>query len=139
MLQGRALCFASQFSSQLPNDIVQQFVSSSIAVISHPKNAIPCVFASKALKNFCEYSKSAVESYSQPMVQGLTNLIMHSCELSVGDPNATADDNGTILFLDTLNYALKLNESVAAAHERKLTPILLSVWGKFCAGIYFLP
>ena len=75
------------------------------------------------------------------MIQGLANLLA-----AAGGSNPTSSSSSSQelseslagLLLDTLVFAVKLNDQILAQYEHILTPLLLNVWGKFAADMYIV-
>lgn len=74
------------------------------------------------------------------MIQGLANLLATGSQASTSSSSSSIHLSESLagLLLDTLVFAVKLNDQIVAQYEPILTPLLLCVWGNYAADMYIV-
>ncbi|KAJ3272055.1 Importin 9 [Terramyces sp. JEL0728] len=116
-LQGRALWFSSQFASDLPDNLVGQYLTVCVDALILPHiNFAVKVFAMKAVRGFLSSGKKSVgASHQANVIKGLASLAVH------------VKDDLLILLLETLTLAVGINKEITAQHEELLTSVFVTL------------
>ncbi|RHZ45257.1 hypothetical protein Glove_682g48 [Diversispora epigaea] len=119
-LKGRALVVASQFATQLPQELASRYVIATVDAIQQ-NGAIPVkVSALRALQNICKYlDNQYVTPFQSNIIEGIANLI------------SVATEDTLILVLETLHEVIKINKEVTARYESLIGPSIIDVWIKY--------
>ncbi|CAE7208239.1 unnamed protein product [Rhizoctonia solani] len=120
-LQGRAIVFASQYASILPQDIQTQYLEVAWTVLKSEASAPVKVSAVKAIRNFISHiSEEAMTGVAPRILQDLAPLLLITAEETLA------------LVMETLSVLLKIGGGkwLTADHAGSLTTALLDVWRK---------
>ncbi|CAE6488834.1 unnamed protein product [Rhizoctonia solani] len=120
-LQGRAIVFASQYASILPQDIQMQYLEAAWTVLKSEASAPVKVSAVKAIRNFISHiSGEAMAGVAPRILQDLAPLLLITVEETLA------------LVMETLSVLLKVERGkwLTADHAGSLTTALLDVWRK---------
>ncbi|CAI2183780.1 12083_t:CDS:10 [Funneliformis geosporum] len=118
-LQGRAIVFASQFATFLSGELAARYIAATVDAIQRIESIPAKVSSLKALQNFCRYLDTQyVAPYQSNIIEGVASLL-----------NVTSEDS-LILVLETLEFAIKINNDVTARYEHVIGPLVIDVWMK---------
>ncbi|KAL5640264.1 hypothetical protein ACGC1H_007512 [Rhizoctonia solani] len=120
-LQGRAIVFASQYASILPQGIQTQYLEAAWTVLKSEASAPVKVSAVKAIRNFISHiSGESMAGVAPRILQDLAPLLLITVEETLA------------LVMETLSVLLKVEGGrwLAADHAASLTTALLDVWQK---------
>ncbi|KAF8727515.1 ARM repeat-containing protein, partial [Rhizoctonia solani] len=120
-LQGRAIVFASQYASILPQDIQTQYLDAAWSVLKSETSAPVKLSAVKAIRNFISHIPGDAMAQVAPRVlQDLAPLLLVTVEETLA------------LVMETLSVLLKVEGGkwLTADHATSLTTALLDVWRK---------
>ncbi|CAG8433682.1 10406_t:CDS:10 [Diversispora eburnea] len=119
-LKGRALVAASQFVTQLPQELASRYVIATVDAIQQ-NGAIPVkVSALRALQNIYKYlDNQYVTPFQSNVIEGIANLI------------SVATEDTLILVLETLHEVIKINREGTARYESLIGPLIIDVWIKY--------
>ncbi|KAG8689246.1 hypothetical protein FRC11_003586, partial [Ceratobasidium sp. 423] len=120
-LQGRAIVFASQYASILPQDVQMQYLEAAWTVLKSETTAPVKVSAVKAIRNFIPHiSGEAMAGVAPSILKDLAPLLLITVEETLS------------LVMETLSVLLKVGEGkwLTADHAGSLTTALLDVWQK---------
>ncbi|CUA67452.1 Importin-9 [Rhizoctonia solani] len=118
-LQGRAIVFASQYASILPQDVQTQYLEAAWTVLKSETTAPVKVSAVKAIRNFISHiSGEAMAGVAPRILQDLAPLLLITAEETLA------------LVMETLSVLLKVEGGkwLTADHAGSLTVALLDVW-----------
>ncbi|KAJ3324796.1 Importin 9 [Boothiomyces sp. JEL0866] len=125
-LQGRALWFSSQFASDLPENLTNQYLAACVdaLVLTHINFAVK-VFAMKSIRGFLSSGRKLVGVVHQAnVIKGLVSLAPH------------LKDDLLILLLETLTLAIGINKEITAQHEEMLTGIFIKLLDECCEDLF---
>ncbi|KAH9253048.1 hypothetical protein BASA81_009053 [Batrachochytrium salamandrivorans] len=116
-LQGRALCFSSQFSEVLPTQLVDQLIQGAVSAIRQENvNFAVRICALKAIRGFCStVSKKELQSHQAGILQSITALAPFVMEDSL------------LLLLETMVLVVKIDQDVTDAHTPMISALLTNV------------
>ncbi|KAJ1302683.1 hypothetical protein OPQ81_002999 [Rhizoctonia solani] len=120
-LQGRAIVFASQYVSILPQDLQMQYLEAAWTVLKSQASAPVKVSAVKATRNFISYIPGEViAGVASRILQDLAPLLLVTAEETLA------------LVMEALSVLLKVQGGnwVTVDHADSLTVALLDVWRK---------
>ncbi|CAE6421477.1 unnamed protein product [Rhizoctonia solani] len=118
-LQGRAIVFASQYASILPQGIQIQYLEAAWTVLKSETSAPVKLSAVKAIRNFISHiSGDAMAQVAPRILQDLAPLLLVTAEETLA------------LIMETLSVLLKVEGGkwLTADHAGSLTTALLDVW-----------
>ncbi|EUC67058.1 importin [Rhizoctonia solani AG-3 Rhs1AP] len=118
-LQGRAIVFASQYASILPQGVQTQYLEAAWTVLKSEASAPVKISAVKAIRNFISHiSGEAMAGVAPRILQDLAPLLLITVEETLA------------LVMETLSVLLKVEGGkwLAADHAASLTTALLDVW-----------
>ncbi|KAI9028536.1 armadillo-type protein [Hyaloraphidium curvatum] len=119
-LQGRAIWFASRFSSVLPAELAQQYVAAAASAASQSDSVPVRICGVKAIQAFSlSMDSAALQPYQQQMLDGLLALM----------PNASEEI--AVLVLETLPSVLKIDARTTAAYYARITDLTLELWSRY--------
>ncbi|CAB4420248.1 unnamed protein product [Rhizophagus irregularis] len=118
-LQGRAIVFSSQFATFLSEEFASRYVAATVEAIQRIESIPVKVSALRALQNFCRHLDTQyVAPYQSNIIEAVATLL-----------NVTSEDS-LILVLETLEFAIKINNEVTAGYEHMIGPLIIDVWMK---------
>lgn len=121
-LQGRAMVFASQYSSILPRDLQSQYLQVAWTILKSQTSGVPVkVSAVKAIRNFVNtVPDNMVAGVAPQIVQDLAPFLLVTAEETLS------------LVLETLNVILKVEKGqwLSAELATSLIAAVLDVWQK---------
>ncbi|CAE6414438.1 unnamed protein product [Rhizoctonia solani] len=120
-LQGRAIVFASQYASILPQDVQMQYLEAAWAILNSEASAPVKVSAVKSIHNFISHIPGkAVAGVAPRILHDLAPLLLVTVEETLA------------LVMETLSVLLKVEggEWLTGDHAGSLTTALLDVWRK---------
>ncbi|RIA81823.1 armadillo-type protein [Glomus cerebriforme] len=118
-LQGRAIVFSSQFATFLSEEFASRYVAATVEAIQRIESIPVKVSALRALQNFCRHLDTQyVAPYQSNIIEAVATLL-----------NVTSEDS-LILVLETLEFAIKINNEVTAGYEHVIGPLVIDVWMK---------
>ncbi|KAI9193443.1 armadillo-type protein [Polychytrium aggregatum] len=115
-LQGRALWFSAQFSSQLPPELLNLYVTAAVDSLKSPNFCVR-VSGLRALRQFCD------ECSRELLYPHVSVIIEQTIPMAQGGSEYTV-----CLVLDTLTVAVKINEAVTAEKGVAICNLISSVW-----------
>ncbi|QRV94844.1 importin-9 [Ceratobasidium sp. AG-Ba] len=121
-LQGRAMVFASQYASILPQDLQSQYLQAAWTILKNESASVPVkVSAVKAIRNFVtSMPDETVATMAPQIIHDLAPLLL-----------ATAEETLSLI-LETLNAIIRVEKGKWLSPElaASLTAALLDVWQK---------
>ncbi|KAH7338870.1 ARM repeat-containing protein [Rhizoctonia solani] len=118
-LQGRAIVFASQYVSILPQDTQMQYLEAAWAILNSEASAPVKISAVKSIHNFISHIPGkAIAGVAPRILQDLAPLLLVTVEETLA------------LVMETLSVLLKVEDGrwLTADHAGSLTTALLDVW-----------
>ncbi|KAJ3310538.1 Importin 9 [Boothiomyces sp. JEL0838] len=125
-LQGRALWFASQFASDLPEHLTSQYLAACVdaLTLTHINFAVK-VFAMKAIRGFFSSGKKSLGVVHQAsIIKELVSLADH------------VKDDLLVLLLETLTLTIGINKEITAHHEEILTDVFIKLLSVCCEDLF---